>query len=231
MHYWVSVCFAQCKCLFSLIALEFCVLQTVSYARFLLPTNALVRQKSSGPPDISTAQTAMSRNRINGQKNFTPSRINSTVIQDTGELHVQIHYVLIIAFLCLFIGDFYLMCMHFQHAHYFYTTVNKFGVRKASMLFLKVSYAPQKCLINELQANWIDQFPSGFLSSSEVINSPTATMTGTVFLLGLGIENFHDSISIHKLVIRFWYIQFHFHEEIGLWRKNSVNCASLNAWV
>ncbi|XP_077074043.1 CDK5 and ABL1 enzyme substrate 2 isoform X2 [Siphateles boraxobius] len=57
---------------------------TVSYARFLLPTNALVRQKSSGPPDISTAQTAMSRNRINGQKNFTPSRINSTIIQDTG---------------------------------------------------------------------------------------------------------------------------------------------------
>ncbi|XP_067301989.1 CDK5 and ABL1 enzyme substrate 2 isoform X2 [Pseudorasbora parva] len=58
--------------------------KTVSYARFLLPTNALVRQKSSGPPDISTAQTLMSRNRINGQKNFTPSRINSTVIQDNG---------------------------------------------------------------------------------------------------------------------------------------------------
>lgn len=116
------------------------MLQTVSYARFLLPTNALVRQKSSGPPDISTAQTAMSRNRINGQKNFTPSRINSTVIQDTGELYVQIHYGLIIAFLRLFIGDFY-------------TTVKKFGVRKASIQFLKVSYAPQKCLINKLQAN------------------------------------------------------------------------------
>ncbi|KAK2885460.1 hypothetical protein QQF64_021175 [Cirrhinus molitorella] len=58
--------------------------KTVSYARFLLPTNALVRQKSSGPPDISTAQTTVSRNRINGQKNFTPSRINSTVVQDTG---------------------------------------------------------------------------------------------------------------------------------------------------
>lgn len=87
-----------------------CALQTVSYARFLLPTNALVRQKSSGPPDISTAQTPMSRNRINGQKNFTPSRINSTVIQDTGMLHVQIHYVLIKTFLCLFIGDFYPKC-------------------------------------------------------------------------------------------------------------------------
>ncbi|XP_016299918.1 CDK5 and ABL1 enzyme substrate 2 isoform X3 [Sinocyclocheilus anshuiensis] len=60
--------------------------KTVSYARFLLPTNALVRQKSSGPPDISTAQMPMSRNRINGQKNFTPSRINSTVGQDTGVL-------------------------------------------------------------------------------------------------------------------------------------------------
>ncbi|XP_073679087.1 CDK5 and ABL1 enzyme substrate 2 isoform X1 [Garra rufa] len=58
--------------------------KTVSYASFLLPTNALVRQKSSGPPDISTAQTTISRNRINGQKNFTPSRINSTVGQDTG---------------------------------------------------------------------------------------------------------------------------------------------------
>ncbi|XP_016112796.1 CDK5 and ABL1 enzyme substrate 2 isoform X3 [Sinocyclocheilus grahami] len=60
--------------------------KTVSYAGFLLPTNALVRQKSSGPPDISTAQMPMSRNRINGQKNFTPSRINSTVGQDTGVL-------------------------------------------------------------------------------------------------------------------------------------------------
>ncbi|XP_026055755.1 CDK5 and ABL1 enzyme substrate 2 isoform X3 [Carassius auratus] len=61
--------------------------KTVSYARFLLPTNALVRQKSVGPPDISTAQMPMSRNRINGQKNFTPSRINSTVGQDTGVFH------------------------------------------------------------------------------------------------------------------------------------------------
>ncbi|XP_052450567.1 CDK5 and ABL1 enzyme substrate 2 isoform X1 [Carassius gibelio] len=61
--------------------------KTVSYARFLLPTNALVRQKSVGPPDISTAQMPMSRNRINGQKNFTPSRMNSTVGQDTGVFH------------------------------------------------------------------------------------------------------------------------------------------------
>ncbi len=75
---------------FMLIALECFALQTVSYASFLLPTNALVRQKSSGPPDISTAQMPMSRNRINGQKNFTPSR-NSTVGQDTGVLHGQLH--------------------------------------------------------------------------------------------------------------------------------------------
>ncbi|XP_016359281.1 CDK5 and ABL1 enzyme substrate 2-like isoform X2 [Sinocyclocheilus anshuiensis] len=61
--------------------------KTVSYARFLLPTNALVRQKSSGPPDISTAQMPVSRNRINGQKNFTPSRINSAAGQDTCVLH------------------------------------------------------------------------------------------------------------------------------------------------
>lgn len=58
--------------------------KTVSYARFLLPTNALVRLKSSGQTDISTAQMPMSRNRINGQKNFTPSRISSTIGQDTG---------------------------------------------------------------------------------------------------------------------------------------------------
>ncbi|TRY89733.1 hypothetical protein DNTS_027611 [Danionella cerebrum] len=60
--------------------------KTVSYARFLLPTNALVRQKSSGPLDIGAAQTPMSRNRINLQKNFTPARINSTNVQDSGVL-------------------------------------------------------------------------------------------------------------------------------------------------
>lgn len=104
---WVCVLCNVYVCVYTDSPGILCALQTVSYARFLLPTNALVRQKSSCPPDISTAQTPMSRNRINGQKNFTPSRINSTVIQDTGMLHVQIHYVLIKAFLCLFIGDFY----------------------------------------------------------------------------------------------------------------------------
>lgn len=57
--------------------------QTVSYARFLLPTNALVRQKSSGPPDASTAQTPKSCNRNSVQKGFTPARLNSTA--DTGK--------------------------------------------------------------------------------------------------------------------------------------------------
>lgn len=93
MQYRVTGCVfcAMYMFVFMLIALECFAFQTVSYARFLLPTNALVRQKSSGPPDINTAQMPMSRNRINGQKNFTPSRINSTVGQDTGVLHGQLH--------------------------------------------------------------------------------------------------------------------------------------------
>eukprot|EP00063_Salmo_salar_P016870 XP_013991705.1 PREDICTED: CDK5 and ABL1 enzyme substrate 2-like [Salmo salar] len=57
--------------------------QTVSYARFLFPTNALVRSKSSGPLEPSTTQTPLSRYRGNGQKNYTnPSRLNSTIGQD-----------------------------------------------------------------------------------------------------------------------------------------------------
>lgn len=62
------------------------VLQTVSYARFLLPTNALVRQKSSAPLDTGTVQTPMSRNWINGQKNFSHQRFSSTVGQEAGVL-------------------------------------------------------------------------------------------------------------------------------------------------
>ncbi|KAM4610935.1 CDK5 and ABL1 enzyme substrate 2 [Polymixia lowei] len=64
--------------------------KTVSYAQFLYPTNALVRQKSSGAPENCTAQAPQSRFRGNGQRNFTPARLNSTVAQepcteDTGE--------------------------------------------------------------------------------------------------------------------------------------------------
>ncbi|XP_072552797.1 CDK5 and ABL1 enzyme substrate 2 [Salminus brasiliensis] len=58
--------------------------KTVSYARFLLPTNALVRQKSSAPLEASTVQTPMPRNWINGQKNFTPSRLSSAIGQESG---------------------------------------------------------------------------------------------------------------------------------------------------
>lgn len=56
--------------------------QTVSYAQFLYPTNALVRQKSGGAPENCTAQTPQSRFRGNGQRNFTPARLNNTVAQD-----------------------------------------------------------------------------------------------------------------------------------------------------
>ncbi|XP_074499556.1 CDK5 and ABL1 enzyme substrate 2 isoform X2 [Sebastes fasciatus] len=58
--------------------------KTVSYAQFLYPTNALVRQKSGGAPENCTAQTPQSRFRGNGQRNFTPARLNSTVAQDPG---------------------------------------------------------------------------------------------------------------------------------------------------
>lgn len=58
--------------------------QTVSYAQFLYPTNALVRQKGGGATDNCTAHTPQSRLRGNGQKNFTPARLNSGVAQDPG---------------------------------------------------------------------------------------------------------------------------------------------------
>lgn len=61
--------------------------QTVSYAQFLFPTNALVRPKSSGALEPSTTQTPLSRYQCNGQKNYTtPSRLNSTIGQDLSTL-------------------------------------------------------------------------------------------------------------------------------------------------
>ncbi|TKS76830.1 CDK5 and ABL1 enzyme substrate 2 [Collichthys lucidus] len=51
--------------------------KTVSYAQFLYPTNALVRQKSGGAPENCPAQTPQSRFRGNGQRNFTPARLNN----------------------------------------------------------------------------------------------------------------------------------------------------------
>ncbi|XP_029975511.1 CDK5 and ABL1 enzyme substrate 2 isoform X2 [Salarias fasciatus] len=56
--------------------------KTVSYAQFLYPTNALVRQKSGAAAESTTAQTLQSRFRGNGQRNFTPARLNNSVAQD-----------------------------------------------------------------------------------------------------------------------------------------------------
>lgn len=55
--------------------------KTVSYAQFLYPTNALVRQRSV--PETSTAQTPQTRFRGNNQKNYTPRINSSTGPQDT----------------------------------------------------------------------------------------------------------------------------------------------------
>ncbi|KAG7519535.1 hypothetical protein JOB18_010881 [Solea senegalensis] len=58
--------------------------KTVSYAQFLYPTNALVRQKSGGVQEsCGSAQTPHSRFRGNGQqKNFTQARLNNSVAQE-----------------------------------------------------------------------------------------------------------------------------------------------------
>ncbi|XP_054901855.1 CDK5 and ABL1 enzyme substrate 2-like isoform X2 [Poeciliopsis prolifica] len=57
--------------------------KTVSYAQFLFPTNALVRQKSSTVLESCTSQTPQSRLRGTGQKGFTPARPNSGALQDS----------------------------------------------------------------------------------------------------------------------------------------------------
>ncbi|KAK5924460.1 hypothetical protein CgunFtcFv8_001323 [Champsocephalus gunnari] len=54
--------------------------KTVSYAQLLFPTNALVRLKSGGALD--TAQTPQSRFRGNGQRTFTPARLNNSVVPE-----------------------------------------------------------------------------------------------------------------------------------------------------
>ncbi|KAF6721239.1 CDK5 and ABL1 enzyme substrate 2 [Oryzias melastigma] len=54
--------------------------KTVSYAQFLYPTNALVRQKSSNAADGAAPQP---RFRGNGQKNIIPGRVNSSAAQDS----------------------------------------------------------------------------------------------------------------------------------------------------
>ncbi|XP_008412633.1 CDK5 and ABL1 enzyme substrate 2-like isoform X2 [Poecilia reticulata] len=56
--------------------------KTVSYAEFLFPTNALVRQKSISMLESCTSQTPQCRIRGNGQKGFTPARPSSGTLQD-----------------------------------------------------------------------------------------------------------------------------------------------------
>ncbi|XP_060913782.1 CDK5 and ABL1 enzyme substrate 2-like isoform X2 [Labrus mixtus] len=57
--------------------------KTVSYAQFLYPTNALVRQKNNnGTAESCTAQTPQPRFRGNGQRNFTPARPNNGIAPD-----------------------------------------------------------------------------------------------------------------------------------------------------
>ncbi|XP_047205634.1 CDK5 and ABL1 enzyme substrate 2-like isoform X2 [Girardinichthys multiradiatus] len=56
--------------------------KTVSYAQFLYPTNALVRQKSSSMLESCTAQTPQCRVRANGQKGSNAARPNSGTAQD-----------------------------------------------------------------------------------------------------------------------------------------------------
>lgn len=63
-------------------SVSICPAQTVSYAQFLYPTNALVRQKSGGVPETCTAQTTQSGLRGNGQRSFTPARLNNSVAQE-----------------------------------------------------------------------------------------------------------------------------------------------------
>ncbi|XP_012731047.2 CDK5 and ABL1 enzyme substrate 2 isoform X2 [Fundulus heteroclitus] len=57
--------------------------KTVSYAQFLYPTNALVRQKSCSVLESCSAPTPQGRLRANGQKGITPARPNSGTAQDT----------------------------------------------------------------------------------------------------------------------------------------------------
>lgn len=75
--------------------LSVCPPQTVSYAQFLYPTNALVRQKSGGGPETCTAQTLQSGLRGNGQRNFTPARLNNCVAQEPSMTLTGTHLILL----------------------------------------------------------------------------------------------------------------------------------------
>ncbi|XP_077566821.1 CDK5 and ABL1 enzyme substrate 2 isoform X2 [Stigmatopora nigra] len=54
----------------------------VSYAQFLYPTNALMRQRSSSAPENCPGHTPPTRFRANGPRNFTPARLNSAPAQE-----------------------------------------------------------------------------------------------------------------------------------------------------
>ncbi|XP_049611040.1 CDK5 and ABL1 enzyme substrate 2 isoform X2 [Syngnathus scovelli] len=56
--------------------------KTVSYAQFLYPTNALVREKSGGAPENCAAPTQPARSQGNGPRSFTLTRLNSAVAQE-----------------------------------------------------------------------------------------------------------------------------------------------------
>ncbi|XP_037136393.1 CDK5 and ABL1 enzyme substrate 2 isoform X2 [Syngnathus acus] len=56
--------------------------KTVSYAQFLYPTNALVRERSGGAPENCTAPTLPARSQGNGPRTFTLTRLNSAVAQE-----------------------------------------------------------------------------------------------------------------------------------------------------
>ncbi|XP_061839781.1 CDK5 and ABL1 enzyme substrate 2 [Nerophis lumbriciformis] len=57
--------------------------KTVSYAQFLYPTNALMRQKGSSIPETCTVQTPPARFCGNGPRHVTPARLNNHVAQES----------------------------------------------------------------------------------------------------------------------------------------------------
>ncbi|XP_061760014.1 CDK5 and ABL1 enzyme substrate 2 isoform X2 [Nerophis ophidion] len=57
--------------------------KTVSYAQFLYPTNALMRQKGSSIPEPCTVQTPPARFCGNGPRHVTPARLNNHVAQES----------------------------------------------------------------------------------------------------------------------------------------------------
>lgn len=65
------------------------VSQSVSYAQFLYPTNALVRQKPSSTSDL-TLQIPVSRSTHSMPgRSYHPSRLNSAVGLDLGNTHTH----------------------------------------------------------------------------------------------------------------------------------------------